>query len=111
MKRHWRVAFIVLAIYSLLASPFIWQALFARAPNDAGMLVSLSALPLSAMAQHGSLVREFMAHVLSHPETDRFAMGFDVFWGWALGSVQYGALAAFISWVLGRLRGGPGTGP
>ena len=111
MKRHWRAACIAVALYSLLVSLFVWQALFARAPNDAGILVSLSALPLSAIAQDGSIVREFLVHALGLPETDRFAMAFDALWGWILGSVQYGALAAFVSWLLGRLRGDSGTGP
>ena len=99
MKHDLRILFIACLIYTALIAIFAWQALFGRAPNDAGILVVLSAFPTSSLASSLWQLREPLAAALHLTANDRFAMSFDATLGWLLGCLQYGMLAI----VAGRL--------
>jgi hypothetical protein len=103
MKHDMRAAAIACLAYTLLIAFFVWQAFFARTPNDAGMFVLFSALPTSLLADWFRPLRESLASLLQLPVNDRFAMSFDATLGWIMGCLQYGILAvvwrrAFCSW-------------
>jgi hypothetical protein len=84
-------------IYTLLISFFMWQAFFMWTPNDAGMLVSFTAMPTSLLAKYIWPLRQPLADLLNLPVNDRFAMSFDAITGWFFGCLQYGSLAAIIT--------------
>ncbi len=101
MKAVLRAAFIACVIYTVLVSFFLLGAFFGRVPNDGGMLVFLTALPTSLIADAAGYwrLREPLAAVLHQPVTDRLAMSLDAIVGWFMGCIQYGLLGVIVRWI------------
>jgi hypothetical protein len=99
MKHDLRTALVACLVYSALIVVFAWQAFFGHTPNDAGILIVMSAFPTSSLTSPLWQLREPLAVALHLSVNDRFAMSFDAALGWLLGCFQYGILAV----VIGRL--------
>jgi len=99
MKHNLRTAFIACLVYTALVTVFALQAFFGCTPNDAGILIVMSAFPTSSLTSSIWQLREPLAAALHLSVNDRFAMSFDAILGWLLGCFQYGILAV----VIGRL--------
>jgi len=92
MKLNFRAGLIAAVIYTVIAAVPIYQAFFGRVPNDAGMIVAISAHPTYFLLMpYYEAFRGTLAAWLQLPVNDRFAMEFDAITGWLIGCLQYGA--------------------
>ncbi len=104
MKKALRAGLIVMCIYTLMVSLFLYQAIFGKVSNDAGIAMAFFTLPISLLFAFIDLstwlhIKESFAVLIHHPDSIRVSIAFETVVMWLLGCVQWGLFGALITWL------------